>query len=202
MTAIEVLLIILVLALLMLILLPVLTAASQKARRIGCVNNLKLIAISHRLFASPRTNSFTAVYPESGDNATPEANVLALFSALSGEFPSPKFLICPGDRSRVAALSFDSLARSNISYFINLEATLFQPTTLLGGDSNLTTNDTPVSPGTLVVSSNSSVAWTVSRHNGAGNVALTDGSVQQVDAAGMHEPFWQVATINKQLWVP
>jgi prepilin-type processing-associated H-X9-DG protein len=98
---------------------------------------------------------------------------------------STKFINCPADTRREAS-DFATLASSNISYFIGLEADETNPTMLLAGDRNLT-NGRPVLNGVLTVATNDNVGWTHEIHRNAGNIAMADGSVQQVTSGKLRE---------------
>jgi prepilin-type processing-associated H-X9-DG protein len=74
---------------------------------------------------------------------------------------------------------------SNVSYFVGLDADPSRPGLFLSGDGNLAFNGVPVTPvpgtpGLHLLWTNSAVSWARPRHNGAGNICFSDGSVQQV----------------------
>ena len=79
------------------------------------------------------------------------------------------------------ALSFSTLSNSNLSYFVSPDANENLPTTLLSGDRNLTNGYTPKN-GFLDLTTNQMVGWTAEIHVRQGNIALGDGSVQQVSS--------------------
>jgi prepilin-type processing-associated H-X9-DG protein len=108
------------------------------------------------------------------------------FVAMSNELSTPKILRCPADTNHVAAANFTTgFSDANISYFFDLDVAPNKPQMILVGDDNLAVGGTPVQPGILNLSTNSSVAWTKERHNGTGNICLADGSVQQVTTSGL-----------------
>jgi hypothetical protein len=97
---------------------------------------------------------------------------------MSNELVAIKILTCPSDNKRERAASFAALANKNLSYFVCLDADETQPQQLLTGDRNITGGATN---GFLrLLTLNSSVAWTRGMHNNAGNIGLSDGSVQQM----------------------
>jgi hypothetical protein len=66
-----------------------------------------------------------------------------------------------------------------------LDATESNPQNLFVGDDNLVVNGLPVKSGILNLATNAPVRWTAGRHKYGGNVALTDGSVQQTTSGGL-----------------
>jgi prepilin-type processing-associated H-X9-DG protein len=96
---------------------------------------------------------------------------------MSNELSTPKLLICPSD-TRVAAKDFGlGFSITNLSYFLSLDAEETYPGMFLSGDRNLT-NGLPIQNGILVLPPNRPVGFTHELHNGQGNIALADGSVQ------------------------
>ena len=77
------------------------------------------------------------------------------------------------------------LASSNISYFININAAEAYPQMLLSGDDNFEIGGVPVKSGLLELSTNTPISWTAKRHKFVGNLAIADGSVQQVTQSGL-----------------
>jgi hypothetical protein len=95
------------------------------------------------------------------------------------ELPKPRILVCPADH-REPASSSQSLADSNVSYFVNLDADETRPQVLLAGDRNLSVNGAPAQSGLLTLTTNDHLSWTGELHRGVGNVAMGDASVQNV----------------------
>lgn len=116
--------------------------------------------------------------------ASPE--VFRHFVVMSNELASPKVLCCPTDSGRIRAISFalgGALANKNISYIVGLDADERIRERFLSGDRNLTGGTTN---GTLLVySTNSIPGWDTNLHNLQGNIAYSDGSVQQLTNAGL-----------------
>jgi len=113
-------------------------------------------------------------------------NVVATFQIMSNVLSDPVLLSCPEDGGYFATTNFsaDFTAR-NISYFVGLDAMDTQPQTLLSGDDNLVVNGTKARSGILNLHTNDSLAWTGERHGGDGNIGLADGSVQELNSAGL-----------------
>jgi len=97
---------------------------------------------------------------------------------MSNELATPKILVCPEDKQRTFATNFGlPLTRTNISYFLPLNASESDPLAILSGDDNLLQNGKPVYPGRVNLST-SPATWTANRHHGMGNILMGDGSVQ------------------------
>ena len=184
-TLIEVLVIIATLAVLAAVFLPALAKPKSRSERIVCVNNLKQINLSFRIWPADSSDTFPMAR-STNQGGTMEfvstSNVFRHFLALSNELGSPKILICPADKTRAPAKHFLELANTNLSYFIGLDASETDPQSVLSGDRNITNGFTPKN-GMLELMTNQLVGWTEEIHKSQGNLALGDGSVQQVNNA-------------------
>jgi hypothetical protein len=81
-----------------------LAKAKERAESIACVNNLKLISVAARVWASHHKGA----YPP---------DVLSM----SNELSTARILVCPGDYGRSAATNFSTFTMANCSYefFLN-----------------------------------------------------------------------------------
>jgi len=183
-TLVEVIVVIAVVIFLIGFLLPALVAAKQKARRIACVNNLKEIDDSFRLWLDDHGKYPGLISVTNGGvrELLGAGNACLLWQTMSNEFGgSPKILACPSDTNCIAATNFSiGFSDANISYFINLEAMDTQPQMVLDGDDNLLVDGKPVQPGIQNLSTNQSVTWTKDRHRREGNMTLVGTWAQQV----------------------
>ena len=108
-TLIELLVVIAIIAILAALLLPALAAAKRKAQRINCVNDLKQVGISFRLWEGDNNDRYPmavdtvkngaleAVYSALSTTPTPAYNECVIFSCMSNEVNTPKILFCPAD---------------------------------------------------------------------------------------------------------
>lgn len=192
MTLLEVLIIVFVLALVTAMLMPAGNHAShRKAMRIDCVNNLKEVSLATRIWEGNHgdrypndisaTNGGAMEFAATGDSDI-------IFQVMSNELSTPKVLFCPADTGHCPATNFSAgFSGKNISYFINLDANEANPQMVLFGDDNFELSGVPVNPGLLKVPVNTSITWSPARHHLSGNVAITDGSVQQLTISGLQQ---------------
>jgi len=161
------------------LILPALALARYKSKRIQCVNNIKLVGLGLRIFASEHSNAYPAQLAADLGGAQEfvhPGEVFRHFLTISNTITTAKTLICPADNRKSATL-FGDLKDGNISYFISLDAKVDQTGILLTGDHNLTLDGTPVSPGLSVLQTNSAIGFTRQLHRGSGNLILDDGSL-------------------------
>jgi hypothetical protein len=169
-----------------------------KAGRIGCVSNLKQIGLAYKVFANDNDDKF----PFFVTNSLAFGNVTQAwlhFQAMSNECGSAKILTCPADGERLrnmmsdfgmgptaTAFSLASKSNSAVSYTASLDADETLPNAILSSDRHLLTNRFNMDGRLYLASSTiASAAWTTNQHDGAGNIALSDGSVQQITSSGL-----------------
>jgi len=138
-------------------------------------------------------------------------NMYRIVASLSNELATPKTVVCPSDSQRIAASNFVGMVNlsdfnkgaknGGTSYFINPDADESRPQVCLAGDRNITnatlnpgvgggTGYSKQSPGlkyNLMDTTQKETGWGTTMHNGAGNVVLSDGSVQGVTGARLRE---------------
>ena len=145
---------------------------------------------------------------------------------MSNEVNNPKVLVCPSDtRTQANSFDGPNINNNNlgkvqnaaISYFVGKDADETFPAMLLSGDRNVCDNPTIPAPGpnapngysvadtvltgyahyfgipTIITTGD---GWSPKQHNGAGNVGLSDGSVQQVTSSGFRQLLSRSGDIN------
>lgn len=189
MTLLEVLVVIVVAIVMMLVLEPDLFfARHSRAPRIQCVNNLRQTGLAFRIWEGDNTNLYPmAVSITNGGSMefTTGPNAFRHFQVMSNELSTPKVVLCPADNDRtIYATNFTYFNNSNISYFVGIVPNDTNPMAILAGDHNIT-NGMRIGNGILELTTNSLAGWTADVHKKVGNVALADGSVQQLTIAGL-----------------
>jgi prepilin-type processing-associated H-X9-DG protein len=193
-TLIEVLLVILVLAFLAAMFLPVYQASHRRTNRLGCENNLSQIVSGYQLWNNDHNGKFPMEISTANGGIRESAvagNAAATFQVISNELKTPKVLICPADKSRVAAINFSgSFAGANISYFVGVDAATNYPLAFLSGDDDFASNGVPVKAGLWEFSTNgfldpmnwrnAPIGYGDSRHQGDGNIAFVDGRIEPI----------------------
>ena len=179
-TLVALLIIVAIVAILAAMLLPALASAKRKAQRINCVNNLKQIGLSFRIWPGEQDDRYPMDVPMAR-GGTKEfdtgADTFRHFQVMSNELSTPKVLICPAD-TRMAVLNFTRLKNQNVSYFIGLDSDEADPQRFLDGDRNIVGAAAPEN-GILKLVPGGPVGWTAAIHNNLGNLGLADGSVMQ-----------------------
>ena len=133
------------------------------------------------------------------------------FALLSNEIVTPKLLHCPSDREKTKAFSFTdaadgylTLQNNSLSFFVGTEADQSRPNMHLVGDRNVTSDKTnqacspaAIPSGITTLNPNSdNPRWDDTIHTSAGNMALTDGSVQQMSQYGLKQHLIQTGDPN------
>ena len=181
-TSVELLLILAILVILSALFLPALTRRPPRAQGIKCINNLKNIGLAFRIFATDNNDQYPGGILLSNGMAPAQIGILQIYRTLSNELSTPKLLICPADEKRKPADSFTNLQTKNLSYFVSLSADEAEPQNLLSGDRNLQTNNVSIPPGLFALTLGTPISFSSELHNGEGNIAMADGSVQLLSA--------------------
>jgi hypothetical protein len=162
----------------------------RMASRINCVNNIKQIGLSFRLWANDNNGKMPAQVPTrlgGTEEFISSGNVFPHFAVMSNELGTPKIIVCPDDKNRTSATNFGSLGATNVSYFMVIEADEAIPEMWLSGDRNLATTGLPIKPGLFWLPTNRVTSWTSQIHSNKGSISLADGSVQQYTSAMLQQ---------------
>ena len=183
-----------VLALLLTIALAGYSKSLAKSQRIHCVNNLKNIGLSFRIFPTDSEGCF----PWQADTnrggtlrfAPDPHSLWRHFIAISNELFAPRLLNCPSDRERQPARTWAEFNDNRfLSYALGFTASEEAPASLLATDRNVLLDGSPLANAIVSFPSNANVAFDQRIHVNAGNVLLGDGSVQQLRSDRLREAF-------------
>ncbi len=144
----------------------------------------------------PQTNHGTMEF-------TTGPNAWRHYQVMSNELSTPVVVFCPeeSDPQRFHATNFTWFNNSNISFFVGVDARESNPQMILSGDHNLT-NGVPVKNGLLALAAGQPIGWTREMHNEAGNVLLSDGSVQQLSSVGLQNTVTNTGVATNLLQMP
>jgi hypothetical protein len=205
-TMIEVMAMIAVLGLLAALLLPALLPFHNGRMRVYCVNNLKQIGLAFKLWAGDNNDKYpmqVSVTNGGTMELVKSGVVYAHFLVMSNELATPKLVVCPEDKARTYAKSFDqNFSDRNVSYFVGVDADLTNPAMILAGDDNLTVGGTWTQRGLLALGTNAPVAWTAKRHVNCGNVVFADDSVQLLNTEQLRDVFARTGVATNRLAMP
>jgi prepilin-type processing-associated H-X9-DG protein len=188
-TQVELLVIVGIIAVLVCVLFPAMRRAQQRAFRISCTSNLKQIGLAFKTWSLDNQGRFPwQVLTNQARDIKPEVatNVYLQFMMMSNELSTPYILRCPADAQRAVTRNFGKLSKTNVSYFVGLDAEDTTPQMFLAGDRNLT-NGLAATNHVLFLATNLPVGWTHELHSGQGNIGLADGSVQQFTSSRLSE---------------
>ncbi len=204
-TVIELLVVIAVIGLLVALLLPALAKAKSRAQRISCNSRLKQISLGFKQWALDNTNRFPMTL-STNIGGTKElisrGETFRHFEVMSNELVTAAVLSCPSDNERNSVRNFSpALSNTNVSYFVGLEAEDAQPQMFLAGDRNIISG-VRSSDRVVGLTTNNMIGWGPGLHQGQGNVALADGSVQGFSTNRLREAIANTGVATNWLQLP
>jgi prepilin-type processing-associated H-X9-DG protein len=199
-----------------LVVLPQWIRSTTRGSRINCINNLKQISLSHRIWAGDNNDQFPFQISVTNGGAmelAEQGSAYAVFLVMSNELNTPKILLCPKESNpkRKWATAFIAPAgpgatlltpSNNISYFVGLDAEADRPQTILSGDDHFNIGKVKPHPGLLLMPTNAAVAWRNERHPKQGYVAFADGSVHDLDTPGFRAAVIKTGIATNRLALP
>jgi prepilin-type N-terminal cleavage/methylation domain-containing protein len=210
-TLVELLVVIAIIAGLAALILPQL-AGGSRSPTFACMSNLKQNDIGFIMWAGDHNQQFP--WQVSATNGgTMElvsgGHVFPHFQALSNYVNSLSVFVCPTDKVKKIAAGYAELSDTNISYFINLDATTNTVTslTILAGDRHLQANGQPVKPGLFLFTTNSAIGWTRELHSNnrtapVGVLVFTDGHAEAAVTKSLPAIFQRQDLATNRLVVP
>lgn len=155
------------------------------------MSNLRQVSLGFAIWLNQQTNRYPWEISTSeggtmeliGRDVSPHFQTISNFTYDSNS----RILVCPTDIFRKTATNYAMLTDSNISYFVNLDASFKHPspaTSIIAGDRHLQRDGLPVKPGLVTLKTNMNIGWTRELHRQrstpVGVLAFADGHVEMV----------------------
>jgi prepilin-type N-terminal cleavage/methylation domain-containing protein/prepilin-type processing-associated H-X9-DG protein len=190
----ELAIVLVVIVVLSLLAIPAMARQRARSSRVQCVHNLKNIGLGLRIFPRASNSEFPwqVSTNEWGSKEFLQNPSLTWphFLALSNELSTPRIARCPNDLTGTQPTTWsEATNNSAFSYFLGVDASEEDPSTILGGDSNLELNGQRLRSTLVTLRTNANVQFDNARHanppSGAGNILFGDGSVRQMTSADL-----------------
>ena len=191
-TLIELLVVIAIIAILAGLLLPALSRAKGKAQRADCASRLKQTALGCRMWSNDNGDKFPWQISTTNGGSM-GGDWVENFRICSNQIMTPKILVCPSDKARLATIRSDWRrldGQYDVSYFVGTTSDEIKPQTVVAGDFNVSGGGGGLDPSwNAFYGSSIDAAWNPAQglHGKDGNIALSDGSVQQITSALLKE---------------
>jgi len=170
---------------------------------INCRNRIMQIGLAFRGFSEDHSGHFPmSISTNQGGTfefAEMPDQTYRHFEVLSKQLGATYYLSCPQDVRR-AATNWDTLANTNISYFVGLDTEPQLSTSIVAGDRNITVlSDVIFRP-----SHSTSPSWvaSVGLHGNRGHLAFADGHVEEVNSLGLSNAIQRTGIMTNRFAVP
>lgn len=180
----------------------------NKARQIMCLSNQKQVAIGLTLFSGDHQGAFPAHVSATNGGAMEQmltGDVVPCYVILSNSIANRYVFLCPADKSRLPAEQGQPITRTNVSYFISLDAspTNLPATTVLTGDRHLTANSRPIGPGLFSMNGQQALEWAAEPHKPTGGAcSFADGHAEWVSPKSLSKVVARQNMVTNRLAVP
>ena len=157
-----------------------------------CATQQKASLLGLKTYANDGSNSapgFQTKIPLatlSANQGPSDSPLVLYFRAAAKELETPVWLWCPGEPREKLTTNWATLSRTNISYFLSLDAQPDSPEMILLGDRHFEF-ELNKSVDQLELTRNSRVRWGRTPHDSIGQFALADGSVQRSHTTNLAE---------------
>lgn len=184
----------------------------NKARQIVCLSNQKKVASGLIMFSSDHQETFPArVSVTNGGGMEPATagEVAPCYATLTNIIQDIITFRCPSDWLRLPAQHGQPITRTNVSYFISLDASpTNSPTyTILTGDRHLSLNAKPIGPGLFSLTTNQTLEWSAELHSAnkkptGGAFSFADGHAEWVSRKSLSQAVARQSMPTNRLAIP
>lgn len=180
-----------------------LTKGRRSSSRFACAFNLRQIGLAEFVFQNEhngfppwmlsKSRGGTLDYSDLGDQT------FRHFQVQSNYITAWMLLICPQDTRR-AAINFESMVNTNVSYFVCLESKHDLPKSVMYGDRNIT----PQSSVVLQTTQPASLGWvkSVGLHGDKGHLVFGDGHVEEINSPELARAIQETGIVTNHFAIP